>query len=98
MHRATRHVPFKPLQKLLDNSIVRAGVVTNEDNSRSQEARRRRRKVCQDIDALVVFHKPTFCLMKVNNTTEFALEWSINSKGLVHLSTAQIKLASWRRQ
>ncbi|GBL75390.1 hypothetical protein AVEN_194583-1 [Araneus ventricosus] len=57
-------------------------------------ALRRRRKVRQEIAALIVFHKPTFCLKKANNTTQLVLGGSINSTSHVYMPTAQIKLAS----
>ncbi|GBM76076.1 hypothetical protein AVEN_242324-1 [Araneus ventricosus] len=44
----------------ITSRTVRAGVVTNEDNSRSQNGSSRSPKVWQERAALIVFHKPTF--------------------------------------
>ncbi|GBN50743.1 hypothetical protein AVEN_31434-1 [Araneus ventricosus] len=59
---------------------------------------RSRHKIREATAALIVFHKPTFCLKKENDNEQLALDGSIKSTSHVYVPTAQLKLASWRRQ
>ncbi|GBO01285.1 hypothetical protein AVEN_25222-1 [Araneus ventricosus] len=58
----------------------------------------RRRKFRQETAALIVFHKPTYCLKKANSTMQLALGGSISSTGYVYMPEAQLKIESVKNE